>query len=443
MRIPYIVLSLGITLLLNGCAAGHYQQGRRLARAGDNAAAVASFYSEIETDPASGRAWRELGVSFYEQNELPRAEEALKQAAAIKPDARTHLYLGLVYEKQGDSERALRAYRVALGLDPGGETRDLLESRAQLLMHEQVMREAQTALATEQDLAVADIPANTVAVVAFDGSELPDELTPLAKGMAEFTAQDLGKIASLRLVDRLKINAIQQELNLSQSQMTDPATAPRLGRLVGGQRIVTGTLMGLGDESFRVTGAVVNSTDNSILTPEHTDGTVAEFFRVQKQFVFDIIASMDITLTPEERTAIEEVPTENFLALMAYCRGLEFRDHNQMAAANTEFQGAVAMDKGFNQAAAEGRSVSSLLSMGAGGAGSNLGQFSEKAGALSGDALSAVETGSFQASIIGWNGFVPINLDLNYLGAFAGSPPHTTQLVDSSVIIRGNLDVRP
>jgi len=441
MRNTYVVLSFGVLIMLNGCATSHYQQGRRLARAGDNAAAVASFYSEIETHPASHQAWRELGVSFFEQGELPRAEEALKQAAAIKPDARTHLYLGLVYEKLANGERALRAYRVALGLDPRGETRDLLESRAQLLVHEQVIREAQAALASEQDLAVAHIPDNTVAVVAFDSSELPPELAPLAKGMAEFTAQDLGKIASLRLVDRLKINAIQQELNLSQSEMTDPATAPRLGRLVGGQRIVTGALLGLGDESFRVSGAVVNTTDKSVLTPEHTDGTVAEFFLVQKQFVFDVIASLDITLTPEERAAIEEVPTENLLALMAYCRGLEFRDNNQMAAASTEFQGAATLDKGFSQASTEGRSVSSLLSMGAGGAGGNIGEFSQKAEALSANTLNAIETGAFQTSVIGWNGFVPANLNLN--NVMAGSPPHTRQLVEPSIIIRGNLDVRP
>lgn len=443
MRSLLIVLSLGVTILLSGCSTGFYQQGRRLASSGDNAGAVPLFYSEIEQHPASARAWRELGVAFYEQSDLPRAEEALKQAAAIEPDARTHLYLGLVHEKQNESDLALRAYSAALGLNPGGKTRELLESRAQLLVHEQVMREAQAALAAEQDLDVAHIPDNTVAVVAFDGTELPPELAPLATGMAEFTAQDLGKVGSLRVVDRLKINAIQQELKLSQSEMTAPGTAPRVGRLVGGQRIVTGTLIGLGEEDFRVSGAVIHATDNSVLTPGHTDGRVADFFRVQKQFVFDVIESMEITLTPEERDAIEEVPTESFLALMAYCRGLEFRNHNQMAAARTEFQGATALDKGFSQAAAADQTVSSLLPMSAGGASGNLTQFSGAAVAEAEAALGAVEFGTFQSAVMSWDGFIPTNLELFNLGAFVDSPPHTRQVLTTGVIIRGNLDVRP
>jgi len=374
---------------------------------------------------------------------VSRAQESLKQAAAIEPDARTHLYLGLIHEKQDEDELALRAYRVALGLEPSGKTRDLLESRAQLLVNEQVMRGARAALDAEQDLVVADIPANTIAVVEFDSRELPPELAPLAKGMAEFTAQDLGKVNSLRVVDRLKIAAIQRELDLSQSEFTDPATAPRIGRLVGGRRIVTGTLIGLGDESFRLSGAIVNTADQSVSTQGHSDGTLAEFFRVQKGFVFDVIEALDITLTPEERTAIEEVPTENFLAFMAYCRGLEFRDHNQMAAARTEFQGAAAMDGGFSQAATQDRSVSALLAMGPGSATGNLQQFSGLASSESDAELTAVELGSFQSAVIGWNGFVPTNLDLYDLGTFADTPPRTRQAGISTVIIRGDLNVRP
>ena len=90
-------------------------------------AAVGQFYNEIEEHPASSRAWRELGVSFYEQGEMPRAEEALKQAAAIQTDARTHLYLGLVYEQQGEHvayiiKEALA--RSAATVEPSQEAQD-------------------------------------------------------------------------------------------------------------------------------------------------------------------------------------------------------------------------------------------------------------------------------------------------------------------------------
>jgi len=443
MRSLLLCLALGTTLSLSACAPGYYQQGRRLAGEGNTAEAVPLFYREIEEKPAESRAWRELGVAFYEQGDLARSEEALKQAAAIAPDGRTHLYLGLIHEKKDESELALGAYRVALGLNPGGDTRDLLESRVYLLVHEQVMREARAALDAEKDLDTAHIPDNTVAVVEFNSAELPPDLVPLAKGMAEFTAQDLGKVGSLQIVDRLKIDAIRQELELSQSEFADAATAPRIGRLVGSHRLVTGTLLGLGDESFRLSGAVINTSDASVATPEFTDGDLEEFFRVQKGFVFDVIAAMDITLTPEERTAIEEVPTENFLALMAYCNGLAYRDQNRLNEAQTAFQGATAHDKGFNQAAVQEKSVASLLSAGPGGSSGSIAKFSGQASLQSNLEILSAELSSITSSLIAWNGFVPTNLDLDYLSSFVDTPPRTRYQGDVSVIIRGNLDARP
>jgi tetratricopeptide (TPR) repeat protein len=441
----YVTLTLGLTALvvLGGCAPSFYGQGRKLAQTGANAEAVPLFYREIEANPASGRAWRELGVSFYEQGEYGKAEESLKRAAALGADARTHLYLGLVYEQQGDPERALRAYRMALGLAAGGKTRGLIESRVQFLQHEQVMREVQTALAAERNLATADIPDNTVAVVEFDSSEMPPELAPLAKGLAEFTAQDLGKVGSLRVVDRLKLDAIRKELELSRSELADPATAPRIGRLVGGRRLVTGTLLGLGDDGFRLSGAVVNTADESVTAPEHADGTLADFFRVQKQFVFDIIKSMDITLTPAERSAIEEVPTENFLAFMAYCRGLSYRDGNQLDAARAEFKNAAHIDGHFAQAASQGNSLTAIIAAGPGGGLGDVAKFSPLAAAESNIDLGSGEVGTFEATVAGWNGFIPTDVDLFLFGQFVDSPLRTRQQGSAVVTVRGNLDARP
>ncbi len=303
------------------------------------------------------------------------------------------------------------------------------------------MSEVRAALDAEEELAPADIPDNTVAVVEFNSSELPPDLAPLAKGLAEFTALDLGKVASLQVVDRLKIDAIRSELKLSQSEFVDPATAPRIGRLVGGRRIVTGTLLGLGDENFRLSGAVVNTADKSVTTPDHTDGALADFFRVQKRFVFDVIEAMDITLTPEERTAIEEVPTENFLAFMAYSRGLAYRDGNRMQEAQVEFRSAVSHDAKFGQAAAQGQSISSILAAGPGGAMGSIAQFSGQAAVESTIELTGAELGAFQTTLVGWNGFIPLNLELQ--GSYVDTPPRSQTQIQSIVIIRGDLDVRP
>jgi tetratricopeptide (TPR) repeat protein len=442
MRKPRFLLILGSCLALSACAPSYYQQAQDRARAGDHAGATPLYYREIQAQPDSHAAWRELGVSYYEQGDYPRAAEALNQAAKIKPDARTQLYLGMVAEKEGEIDLALRAYGNALGLEPGGQTRDLLEARVQDLTQVRVLNEVRAALNAESQLDPQSIPENTVAVIEFDGDDLPPELAPLAKGLAEFTALDLSKVQSLQVVDRLKIDTIRKELELSQSEFADPETAPRIGHLVGGRRIVTGTLLGLGDEGLRLDGAVVNTTDRSVTTAPAVEGSLAQIFQLQKTFVFDVIDAMGITLTAAERDEIEKVPTENYLAFLAYCRGLEFRDQNNLGAAQAEFQKAANADQGFTQAATQSRTVASLLSAGFGGP-VDIGQFSAAASAASASEIEAEDLATFQATVAAWNGFVPAVVDPNALDQWAESPPHTVIQTNAAIVVRGNLNVQP
>lgn len=442
MRQALLIPALLACLMAAACSPSYYRQAQALARAGDHAAAVPLYYREIQATPASHAAWRELGVSFYDQGDFARAEEALKQAAGMRPDARTQLYLGLVLEQRDMPEAALRAYGNALGLEPGGETRDLLEARIATLTGILLQREVQKSLANERELAAVALPDSTVAVVEFAGSDLPADLAPLTKGLAELTAHDLGKIGSLRVVDRLKIDAIRKELSLSQSEFADPATAPRIGHLVGGRRIVTGTVLGIGDAAVRVDGAVVNTADKSVQTAEHAEGPLSGIIRVQKKFVFDVIEAMDIELTPAERAEIEKAPTENYLAFLAYCRGLELRDRNDLGGAQAEFRSAAAADRGFAQAAAQNREVSVLLSTGL-GTNTDFGHFNSLLGAASARELATGTFGSFSSTMVTWNGFVPFGVDPGSLGQWTDSPPHTEFQNTANVIIRGDLDVQP
>ncbi|MFH1844795.1 MAG: tetratricopeptide repeat protein, partial [bacterium] len=210
--VPILAVALVLMLAVAGCAPSFYSMGRRAAAAQDLEKAVDLYYQEIAADPASARAWREIGIARYEQDDLPAAEEALRQASHIAPDARTHLYLGLIHEQNEDFDLAIRSYRASLSLDPPRKIRQLVESYLDVLIRRQVEQEVQRALENEAQLDPDKIPANSIAVVAFDTSQLPSELAPLSLGLADFTAQDLSKISSLQVVDRLKIDAVRREL---------------------------------------------------------------------------------------------------------------------------------------------------------------------------------------------------------------------------------------
>jgi hypothetical protein len=120
-----------------------------------------------------------------------------------------------------------------------------------------------------------------------------------------------------------------------------------MGRLVGSRRIITGTVLSSGDNTIRLNGAIVNTADSSTDLTDPTEGELDRFFKLQKDFVFRVLDSMGIELTLEERDAIEEVPTESFLAFMAYCRGLNYQSMGMVDAARQEYQQAATEDKSF------------------------------------------------------------------------------------------------
>ncbi len=434
----FVVLTL--LIILAGCASTKYQKGQALADQGRYDQAIDTLYAAIKARPADAQAWRELGVAYYEKGDLIKAEDALKQSQAIAPHARTSLYIGLICEKQDDYAKAIDAYRAALSLKPSSRVGHLIRSHIDMLVAEKMKQDVSTALANESKIVVDTIPGNTVAVVDFDNSHLPPDLAPIAKGLAEFTAMDLAKVKTLRLVERQKIDMILGELKLSSSQYADPATSPRMGRLLGSRRIVTGSVLSTSGSDIRLDGAVVSIADSAAKLTGPTEGQVKRFFQIQKDFVFKVIDNLGITLTAAERDSIRQIPTESFLAFMAYCRGLDYQSRGMTDQARAEYKQALKEDGHFSQAATQTKALAAAAASGT----STVEQFESSAGKESEGGSTTGALDQFQGELLSDHGFIR---DLNALDAFGNpsdSPPRKG-VVDYNgvIIIRGSLDARP
>ena len=89
-----------LLVLLTGCAPNLFTQGRGMMERGEYGRAVDLYLEEIRNNPESAKAWQELGIAYYKQDDFPKAEGAFERANEIKPNAISNLYLGLIYEKQ-------------------------------------------------------------------------------------------------------------------------------------------------------------------------------------------------------------------------------------------------------------------------------------------------------------------------------------------------------
>ena len=426
-----------LLLLAAGCSQSLYMQGRNSVEQGQYDRAIDYLYKEIQTNPESFEAWRELGIAFYNKGDLIKAEDALKQANSIQPDARTNLFMGLILEQQREFDRAIAAYSASLNLKAESKTKAMIRAHLDNLVSRKLKEDAFLAVENESKIDVDTIPANSIAVVDFDGSQLPPDLAPVSRGLAEFTAIDLSKVSSLRVVDRLKIDALLNELKLSSLQSSDPHYAPRVGRLLGGRRIITGSVLSAGDNRLQLNGAVVNTADSSTELTGPTEGDLSEFFKLQKDFVFKVIDSLGVQLTLEERDAINEVPTESFLAFIAYCRGLDYQSQGNIDAARREFQTAAANDKGFVQAGSRAEALKA--SPGAGGQGEgSFQEFESSVTEASDQEMEDLKLDIVQNNIIINSGFIRDRLDYDRFGFSPRRPPVTSPTVN--VGIKGDID---
>src|ERR1700759_3401630 len=80
----------------------------------------------------------------------------------------------------------------------------------------------------------------TGAVLYFDYSGKDADMAVLKKGLAQMLISDLSALDGVRLVERDRLEEILAELKLAQSGKIDPATAAKVGKLLGARYMVLG-----------------------------------------------------------------------------------------------------------------------------------------------------------------------------------------------------------
>ena len=432
------------SLLVAGCAQSYHGQGVAASEKGDYDTALPLLYKAVKEAPDDSKAWRDLGVALYGADSLAQAEQAFAASNRISPNAMSNLYLGLIFERAGEIERAIRVYTAAARLQGSGQTRKMIHERLDVLIDAQLAEDARRAVRGEDTLSVQSLPENSIAVINFDGSNLPANLQPMALGMAEFVSMDLSKVSQLKVLERVKINVILDELQLAESKYADTHVGPRLGKLLGSRKIVLGTVIGSGESGLRVDGRLVNTIGGTSSGTQSSEGQLDQFFRVEKKFMFALIDTLGIELSKEERDAIEKVPTESFLAFLAFSEGLTSARDGRYDDAARSFKDAGALDHGFTQASilADKMQNMSAYSAESKGAPSSRAKSFERTVIAS---MNAEATGGIDhvqaASLIDGN-FISSNELYWRFGSLATPPPGGGPVWAGygTVIIRGNPD---
>lgn len=306
-----------------------------------------------------------LAKAYYAANRFPNARAALGTVLLQQPENRVaRAYLGFTYEglEQFDSARAV--YGELLASRPTGEVSRLLNGRLALLARKELHANARASLARETELSRTPPDPNTVAVFPFRYTGQDSSLRPLERGLAALVVSDLSHVRSMRLVERERLQALLDEMQLSASGRVDPSTGARSGHLVGAGQVVQGQFQDL-PGGVRLDAAMVRATDAQVAATGSGRDQLNALFDIEKSVVFQLLAKMGVPLTPAESIAISERPTRDLQAFLLYSRGLEAQDRGDFRAASANFRAAAQRDPSFQ--AANQQAQSSDAAQAAGG----------------------------------------------------------------------------
>ena len=176
-------------------------------------------------------------------------------------------------------------------------------------------------------------------------------LVPLAYALADLVSTDLSRSKGITVVERARLGEVLRELDLAATGRVDSATAPRVGRLVSAERLIFGAVEALPDGRTIRLGARIGGVERSTVTSAvDARAPLAEIFAAEKELVFRLFQSLGIVLSPAERAEIEQQPTKNVAALLAYGRGVQRSYEGDSKGAAKAFREAHRLDKNFQGA---------------------------------------------------------------------------------------------
>jgi Tfp pilus assembly protein PilF/TolB-like protein len=352
--------ALGVLLLCAGCAT---QMGNTRVKATGE---IPRLEARIARDSANVALRAQLGAAYVQAGRAQDARPILEAALAKRPsDTDAMFYLGVAYE---DLQLFPEARRLYEGYIKNGRSRSLrndLSQRLALLQRRELEATVRQAVRREAELASVAPQPRTVAVFPFSVLRQDAEFGPLGRAVAEMLVIDLSQTSRLTVLERLQVQLLLDELKLSQTQLVDPASAVRSGRMLGAERIVQGSLGGQA-QSLELNAAIVRAQTvargqpNAPSLVTETD-VINRVLDAEKRMALRIYQSLGVELTVAERELVTRRPTDNIRALLAYGIGLEAFDSGDYARAALQFEEALRLDPNFALARAKAEQTRQIM----------------------------------------------------------------------------------
>ncbi|MBI5494950.1 MAG: hypothetical protein HY904_07960 [Deltaproteobacteria bacterium] len=176
-----------------------------------------------------------------------------------------------------------------------------------------------------------------VAVLPFENTGKDERLEMLRKGLADMVLADFAACAAVQVVEREELNKVLDELKLQRDKAFDPATAQRVGQLLGAEYLVLGGFFRLGN-SFRLDARVVRVETAAVATAQGVSGREEAFMDLEKELAVKLLAGLGTALSEEEQRRLSPARPGTLQDAVEYARAVDDEDAGRRGAARGRAQ---------------------------------------------------------------------------------------------------------
>lgn len=256
-------------------------QAETLIAQGKNLQAQALFSQMIDKGalnlPQQSQAWNRLGRLYAGSDKIVEALDAFQQSIQANPDLyENYTNKAVLLRDRGDWSAAYQSVKKALERNPEDDIAKALEEElmGRLALEkdktrkqrvDQLVRELSEAY-RHRDISPLPVSSKVKTITFLDFSfkgRIPDRLGE-AGYLKHTLIQALQKKKEIKIVERVLINRLLEELKLGSSEVADPSVSVRLGRVLAARCIAVGTIYRFETES-EITLKLMDTETSEIL----------------------------------------------------------------------------------------------------------------------------------------------------------------------------------
>ncbi len=350
-----IIIALLLAFGLMGCSSVSHQGmgvSERKQQVEQDKKNLPKLVHNVLDDLRDQKSIRELGLICLRFEKHKKARLFLKRASSLdKSDNKARFYYGLALEMNDQTDEALAVYRAYDSVSPLSPYHRAMHGRHAWLMRQRLQQEMRNLMQQEEKIGLDSLNMDAVAIFPLVYQGENEEFAPLGKGLSAMIITDLSQVTDLEIVERVRLNTLFEEIGLGQTGLVDGTTAPRYGKLLEANRIISGVYDVTGEQKLTMQVEYWDFPNREPSAAQSKEDNLTHLLKLQKELVLDLITDMGIYLTREEKERILRIPTKNLQAFMAFCLGIEDQDNGNFDQAVTHFQKAVDLDPYFDLAA--------------------------------------------------------------------------------------------